>query len=207
MRMFLDRHGFVEETWFTFSFSPITDESGRVGGVFHPVTEMTSQMLSERRMRTLQNLASRAAKARTSKEAFSLCMNVLAEADLELPFVLLYLVDHTSGLARLVGETGVKGGTPHCPEFVDTRSLGDGHWAIGEAVRTGVAQHVDDVASRLAGSVVGPCQGGSGASYHPAWQRCAGRRGDRRDQSSPAAAGGPGRNASSQLASRMRKTP
>ena len=29
-------------TWFTFSFSPITDESGRVGGLFHPVTEMTS---------------------------------------------------------------------------------------------------------------------------------------------------------------------
>src|SRR4051812_1636042 len=46
MRMFLDRFGFLEETWFTFSFSPITDESGGVGGLFHPVTEMTSQMLS-----------------------------------------------------------------------------------------------------------------------------------------------------------------
>ncbi|MDB4936485.1 MAG: hypothetical protein JWP87_3457 [Labilithrix sp.] len=49
VRMFLDRYGFLEETWFTFSFSPITDESGDVGGVFHPVTELTSQMLSERR--------------------------------------------------------------------------------------------------------------------------------------------------------------
>ena len=32
MRMFLDRYGFLEETWFTFSFSPITDDSGEIAG-------------------------------------------------------------------------------------------------------------------------------------------------------------------------------
>ena len=30
--MFLDRNGYLEETFFTFSFSPIRDESGGVGG-------------------------------------------------------------------------------------------------------------------------------------------------------------------------------
>jgi hypothetical protein len=38
-RMFLDRNGYLEETFFTFSFSPIHDESGAVVGLFHPVTE------------------------------------------------------------------------------------------------------------------------------------------------------------------------
>jgi hypothetical protein len=33
-RMFLDRSGFLEETFFTFSFSPIRDETGRVAGSF-----------------------------------------------------------------------------------------------------------------------------------------------------------------------------
>jgi len=33
-RMFLDRNGYLEETFFTFSFSPIRDESGGVGGCF-----------------------------------------------------------------------------------------------------------------------------------------------------------------------------
>jgi hypothetical protein len=47
-RMFLDRNGYLEETFFTFSFSPIRDETG-VAGLFHPVTETTSRMLSERR--------------------------------------------------------------------------------------------------------------------------------------------------------------
>ena len=68
MRMFLDRDGFLEETWFTFSFSPITDESGGVGGLFHPVTEMTTQMLSEQHV-TLRDLANLAGKAKTMAEA------------------------------------------------------------------------------------------------------------------------------------------
>jgi len=61
-RMFLDRNGYLEETFFTFSFSPIRDETGGVGGLFHPVTETTSRMLSERRTR-LRDLAARAGKA------------------------------------------------------------------------------------------------------------------------------------------------
>src|SRR5258708_21574810 len=92
MRMFLDRYGFLEETWFTFSFSPVTDESGGIGGLFHPVTEMTSQMLSERRIKTLRDLASRAGRAKTSEDAFAGSAQVLAEADFDLPFVRFYLV-------------------------------------------------------------------------------------------------------------------
>src|SRR5207247_7982634 len=90
MRMFLDRFGFLEETWFTFSFSPITDESGGVGGLFHPVTEMTSQMLSERRTKKLRDLASRAGRAQTREDGCSFSAKVLAEADLNLHCVLLY---------------------------------------------------------------------------------------------------------------------
>ena len=48
-RMFLDRRGYLEETFFTFSFSPIRDEHGQVAGLFHPVTETTSSMLAQRR--------------------------------------------------------------------------------------------------------------------------------------------------------------
>ena len=40
-RMFLDRNGYLEETFFTFSLSPIRDESGGIGGLFHPVNETT----------------------------------------------------------------------------------------------------------------------------------------------------------------------
>src|SRR5437867_903290 len=130
MRMFLDRYGFLEETWFTFSFSPITDETGGVGGLFHPVTEMTSQMLSERRTKTLRDLASRAGKARTTEEAFGLSAEVFAESNLDLPFVLFYLLDSEVRYARRVAQTGIPPGTPISPDLVDLRR-GAQLWRIG----------------------------------------------------------------------------
>src|SRR3981189_3091909 len=70
-RMFLDRNGYLEETFFTFSFSPIRDESGGIGGLFHPVTETTANMLAERRTRAVRDLAAASAEAKTLEEACS----------------------------------------------------------------------------------------------------------------------------------------
>jgi signal transduction histidine kinase len=53
----LERNGFPEEGFYTFSYSPIFDESGGVGGVFTAVTETTERVVGERRLRTLANLA------------------------------------------------------------------------------------------------------------------------------------------------------
>jgi PAS domain S-box-containing protein len=44
----MHRKGYDEQTWFTFSYSPVRDESGRVAGVFCACTETTGQVLAER---------------------------------------------------------------------------------------------------------------------------------------------------------------
>ena len=41
--LFMERHGYPEECYFTFSYSPIRDESGGVGGMFCACTETTAQ--------------------------------------------------------------------------------------------------------------------------------------------------------------------
>jgi hypothetical protein len=97
--MFLDRNGYLEETCFTFSLSPIRDETGRVVGLFHPVTETTAGMLSGRRTRSLRDLASRAGRARSVTEAAALSLEVLAGFELDLPFLLLYLSDEDGSRA------------------------------------------------------------------------------------------------------------
>ena len=53
----LDRNGYPEECYFTYSYSPITDESGGIGGVFCAVTETTERAIGERRLATLADLA------------------------------------------------------------------------------------------------------------------------------------------------------
>src|SRR3982074_2276106 len=104
-RMFLERNGYLEETFFTFSFSPIRDETG-VAGLFHPVTETTAQMLSERRIHALRDLAARGGKAQTIEEACALSAQTLSAYQLDLPFALFYSFDARGREARLIAGTG-----------------------------------------------------------------------------------------------------
>jgi len=152
--IYLERHGYLEECFFTFSFSPIRDEAGRVGGLFHPVIEMTAKMLGERRTRALRDLSARTSKAKSVTEALALSAQALAEYDLDFPFVLLYALDSNGLHARLVGTTGLTSGTPASRETV-SMGAGESIWPLEEAVRSGSAVQVDDVARRL-----GPPHGG-----------------------------------------------
>src|SRR6188474_2024374 len=49
----MNRKGYDEQTWFTFSYSPVRDESGNVAGMFCAVSETTQKVLAERALREL----------------------------------------------------------------------------------------------------------------------------------------------------------
>jgi len=44
----MNRKGYDEQTWFTFSYSPLRDESGKIAGMFCAVSETTRRVLAER---------------------------------------------------------------------------------------------------------------------------------------------------------------
>jgi signal transduction histidine kinase len=89
----LERHGFVEETYFDVSYDPVRVESGLVGGVFCIVTETTERVIGERRLALLKDLAARNAPARTVREACLLTTDTLAGNAADIPFALVYLGD------------------------------------------------------------------------------------------------------------------
>ncbi len=155
-RMFLDRNGYLEETFFTFSFSPIRDETGKVGGLFHPVTETTSRMLNERRMRALRDLAARTGKARTIDETFTVAAQTLSEFELDLPFILFYQLDPQGKEARLAAHAGLSPGTEACPAAVNLASSEAQPWPFSEIVRSPEARQVDDLRSRFRSLSCGP---------------------------------------------------
>ena len=103
----LDRYGFLEECYFNFSYSPIRDESGEVGGVLVTVYETTARVLGERRLHILQALASRTQEVTTIEAACAVTSQVLAESAAEIPFALLYLFEDEGATARLAGTAGL----------------------------------------------------------------------------------------------------
>ncbi|MDX2216849.1 MAG: ATP-binding protein [Oculatellaceae cyanobacterium bins.114] len=64
--LILHRHGYAEECYFTFSYTPIWEASGTVGGIFIAVHETTQKILSERRERELR-VEAQAAKESAEK--------------------------------------------------------------------------------------------------------------------------------------------
>ncbi|MVA12187.1 response regulator [Agrobacterium vitis] len=106
-RMFLSRNGYLEETFFTFSLSPIRDESGGVGGLFHPVTETTRTILGERRTRALRDLTARLGEAKTTAEVYEFSADILSQFAFDLPFVAFYERDGDGEGVRALSNTGL----------------------------------------------------------------------------------------------------
>ncbi|HEX2808401.1 MAG TPA: hybrid sensor histidine kinase/response regulator, partial [Kineosporiaceae bacterium] len=154
-RMFLDRHGYLEETFFTFSFSPIRGESGDIEGLFHPVTETTGRMVGERRTRALRDLTVRTLNARSMVDGLHLAGQTIADCDLDVPFALFYRLDPLGGTAELVAQTGLPPGGRASPSMVDL-SLDEPGWPLAAVSRTGTPVLVDDVRERFPELVCGP---------------------------------------------------
>jgi hypothetical protein len=56
MQMFVERMGFVEETYFTGNFTPVRDETGKVAGFYNAVNEITRLKIGERWREMLQKM-------------------------------------------------------------------------------------------------------------------------------------------------------
>jgi len=128
----LDRRGFPEECFFTFSFSPIVDLSGVVG-LFTAVSETTRWVVDERRLRTLGALGEGAGAGRTVEQACGAALEAIAANPHDIPFALVYLLDRDARRARLAGSAGLAPGRPLAPETVGLRSR-RARWPLGRSI-------------------------------------------------------------------------
>ncbi len=157
-RVFLDRNGYLEETFFTFSFSPIRDDAGKVAGLFHPLTEMTAQSLAERRLGVLRDIADDAGVAHSIGEAATLTLKTLARHQLDVPFAVLYFVDHEGTEARLAGAANMTAGKAPCLDQIPflPGHADQVHWPLDEVMRTESMVDVNELEARFGVIASGP---------------------------------------------------
>ncbi len=102
----LDRHGFTEECYFIFSYSPIKQEDGSTGGVLVTVTETSDRVLGERRLKTLRELGDRTYRSKNIADTCVGILEVLSNHKHDIPFSLLYTFD-ADGSPILQGHSGM----------------------------------------------------------------------------------------------------
>ncbi|MDG4800312.1 SpoIIE family protein phosphatase [Micromonospora sp. WMMD980] len=112
--LFLERSGYREETYHTFSYSPLRDDDGALVGMLCVVSEETERVIGERRMATLRDLGSDPSVIRTEQETLAFAARQLGRNPWDLPFTLTYLFGD-DGDARLAEATGLAVGHPAAP--------------------------------------------------------------------------------------------
>ena len=116
--LFLERSGFPEETYHTFSYSPLTDDQGRISGMLCVVTEETDRLIGERRVKTLRDVASALAATKSEQEVLQALGDQLGLNKKDLPFTLTYLFDD-GGEARLASCSGISREHPLAAERIE----------------------------------------------------------------------------------------
>jgi PAS domain S-box-containing protein len=173
--LFPERSGYREETYHTFSYSPLRDEAGTVVGMLCVVSEDTERVIAERRMATLQRLGSDLTVVRTERETLEFAGRQLDRNRQDLPFTLTYLFEGDGATARLAGCTGIAAGHPAAPPVLASGDP-DPAWPV-TALRRGEAALVDLDPARFGGlpsgawreppvqALVAPLAQQGGASY------------------------------------------
>jgi PAS domain S-box-containing protein len=119
--LFLERSGFPEETYHTFSYSPLGDDDGSICGMLCVVTEETERLIGERRLETLRDVAAALAGTNTEEEVRRALQHELSRNQKDLPFTLMYLFDD-AGAARLATSSGIADGHPLAPAHIEPGS-------------------------------------------------------------------------------------
>lgn len=106
LMLMLERSGYPEETYHTFSYSPLADDSGTLAGMLCVVTEETVRVLGERQLASLRDLAAGLTRSKTESEVFAAVEECLGRSNRDLPFSLIYKIDETESEAVLAMTTG-----------------------------------------------------------------------------------------------------
>ena len=133
--LIMERYGYPEETYYTFSYSPVPNDQGGTGGIICANTDDTQRIIGERQLGLLRELGNRTAEARRAEDACGLAAGALGTNPHDLPFALVYLMEADRHHLRLAGSAGIAPGHAAAPQSVVLD--GSDVWPFAQALRTG----------------------------------------------------------------------
>ena len=136
--LFLERSGYAEETYHTFSYSPVYNDDSRIAGMLCVVTEVTNRVIGERRLRVLRDLAARPVGLESVDKSCERLCEVLGQSPLDTPFAALYLRDAGAPRLRRAAQTTGAGDT--LPATLD---IDDPAWPVRQLIEDEADQELN----------------------------------------------------------------
>ena len=144
----MERNGYPEETYYTFSYSPIPNDDGNAGGIICANTDDTPRVIGERQLALLRDLAADATRARTWQEVCARSAQALGTNARDLPFAMIYMADDIAApTLELACASGVDREHRAAPRSIATDD--SSIWPVGEVLRTRKPLLVPELRERI----------------------------------------------------------
>jgi len=136
--LIMERNGYPEETYYTFSYTPIPGDDGKTAGMFCANTDDTDKIISERQLRTLTELGKRLTDCKTNEDVISQTILTLGENPFDFPFAHFRSLEEGHATLRAASYGPAAGST--LPQNISLSGAGGVEGLIAKAVHDETAQ-------------------------------------------------------------------
>jgi signal transduction histidine kinase/DNA-binding response OmpR family regulator len=144
--LIMERNGYPEETYYTYSYSPVPGADGRPGGIICFNTDDTRRVIGDRQLATLREQAAATVTARDWRDACERSAATLAANRRDLPFAAIYVAE-PDGAFALAAAGGIAPGHAAAPVRIEA---GDERaWPLADILADRSCRVVDDLAARF----------------------------------------------------------
>jgi PAS domain S-box-containing protein len=151
--LILNRKGYAEECYFTFSYSPLYDETNQIHGVFCTCQETTHETVNQRHLSILQLLSKRISDSSSLNDIFINAAEIAGTSIHDFPFTVMYLIDDET-CAKRIAFSGIDQWHELESDRIDLNRKDQVAGFIKEAIHSGdmVSMQHDEVHGLLPGT-------------------------------------------------------
>lgn len=145
--LLMERNGYPEETYYTFSYSPVPADEGGTGGIICANTDDTQRILGERQLRTLKDLGRYLAEASDDADVYNRAIEILKDNPADFPFACLYELDITTATLHIAAKTDDRLSANALPQQLHLESDIAGEWQFPYVIthnRTAIIEDLRD---------------------------------------------------------------
>ena len=145
--LIMERNGYPEETYYTFSYTPIPGDDGTTAGMICANTDDTDRIISERQLKTLTQLGKSLTDCKSNEEVIGKTIVALKDNPHDFPFALFYSISNHKALLSHSTELGPANDT--VPKQIDLQSDNEISLLLNEAATKRKLQVLEGVEQKM----------------------------------------------------------
>lgn len=145
--LIMERNGYPEETYYTFSYTPIAGDDGKTEGMICFNTDDTERIISERQLQNLTNLGKSLTDPKSNDDVFQRAINTIKNNPYDFPFALLY--ELTGDNVTLVRSTDLGDTRQKVPLRIDLGAMDEISQLCNAALTSRKYQVVHDLQNKV----------------------------------------------------------